>query len=260
MRLLTLLGLMWSVAVFAQDAAPAAVAAPDVKKSAADYANQLDELWKTRDSAETIKTTNELIKEGLAAFPADYEMLWRISRIRWFAADGITDEKQKRAVATEARNYAQRAVDAKADGTQGKYYLAISIGAYSQAVGVLAAIGEGLEGKFVSNLDYAIKNAESFDRNGGHVAKGRYYWELPWPKRDLKKSKEELNKTIATNPEHLRAHYFLASTLLKDGDAKGAKIENDKALNGDGSYDPPEARRIKAWAKTLDAEIAKELK
>ena len=105
----------------------------------------------------------------------------------------------------------------------------------------------------------SIKNNETFDRFGGHTAKGRYHWELPWPKRDLKKSKEELQKSIDKHPEHLRNYLFLAETLLKDGDAKAAKVQVDKVLNGDAAYDPPESRRVKGWAKDVAAQIDKEL-
>jgi tetratricopeptide (TPR) repeat protein len=251
--------LLLSLPVFAQDAgAPAA--APAATTDAATFVSQLDELWKTRDAAESAKAIDEAIKNALAAFPNDYELLWRAARYRWWVADGLTEEKAKRMKAKAGWDYAERAIKVKPTGAEAKYFLAINIGAYSQAVGILTALGEGLEGKFVENLDYAIKNNESFDRYGARTAKGRYYWELPWPKRDLKKSKEELQKSIDKHPEHLRNYLFLADTLLKDGDAKGAKVAIDKALNGDAAYDPPEARRIKAWAKTTADQIAKELK
>lgn len=251
MRLLTLgVVLSWSLVAFAQDAAP----------DAASFVARLDEAWKTRDTAESLKASDDAIREGLKAFPSDYEILWRAARIRWWVADGITEERLKKQTAKEGWNFAKRAVEAKQTGAEGKYYTAINIGAYSQAVGILKALGEGLEGQFVENLDYAIKNNERFDRSGGHTAKGRYWWELPWPKRDLAKSKAELQKSIDTNPEHLRNYYFLADTLLKDGDAKGAKVAIDKVLSGSDAYDPAEAKRVKAWARTLAAKIDDELK
>lgn len=252
MRLLLPLILL-SLPAFAQD--PAAPA-PD----ASGFVTKLDELWKTRDSADSTRDNDAVIRDALKAFPSDYELLWRAARIRWWVADGLTDEKLKKQTAKEGWNYAKRAVEAKAQGAEGKYYTALNIGAYSQAVGILKALSEGLEGQFVENLDFAIKNNEPFDRYGGHTAKGRYHWELPWPKRDLGKSKAELQKSIDKQPEHLRNYYYLADTLLKDGDAKGAKVEIDKVLNGSDAYDPAEARRVKAWAKVLAAKIADELK
>ncbi|MFT3707664.1 MAG: hypothetical protein QM817_08350 [Archangium sp.] len=245
-----------SLSAFAQDAGAPAAAAP----AATEFVATLDEHWKTRDAEASQKAIDEAIKNGLIAYPTDYDILWRAARYRWWIADGLTEEKSKRAKAKAGWDYAERAIKVKSDGAEAKYYLAINIGAYSQAVGILTALGEGLEGKFVENLDYAIKNNESFDRYGARTAKGRYYWELPWPKRDLKKSKEELQKSIDKHPEHLRNYLFLADTLLKDGDAKGAKVAIDKAINGDASYDPAEAKRIKAWSKTTAEQIAKELK
>lgn len=252
MRLALLFVALSSFAALAQDAAPP----PD----AASFASRLDELWKTRDTAEAIKDSDAQIREGLKAFPADYELLWRAARVRWWVADGLTDEKLKRQIAKEGWNYAKRAVEAKPQGAEGRYYTALNIGAYSQAVGILKALSEGLEGQFVENLDFAIKNNEPFDRSGGHTAKGRYHWELPWPRRDLGKSKAELQKSIDQHPEHLRNYLYLADTLLKDGDAKGAKAQLDKVLTGSDAYDPAEAKRVKAWAKPLAEKIAEALK
>jgi tetratricopeptide (TPR) repeat protein len=223
--------------------------------TAAFYAARLDELWKTRDEPASIQGINDAIKLGLRSFPTDYEVLWRASRFRWWEADGKTDELRKRMVAKEGWNYATRALEAKPDGAEGKYYLALSIGAYSQAVGVINAIAEGLEGRFVESLDYATTHNEDFDRAGGHTAKGRYWWELPWIKRDLKKSKLEIEKSIAVHPEHLRNYYYLAQTLQKDGDKAAARAVLEKALTGPDSYDPPEARRVKAWAQALAPEL-----
>jgi len=249
MRSLLLIGLLTVPCLALAD--DAAVPAPD----AAAVAARLDELWKTRDEEASVKGTNDAIREGVQAFPTSYEILWRASRFRWWQADGEAAELRKRMVAKEGWNYANRALEARADGPEGKYYFALSIGAYSQAVGVLVAIGEGLEGRFVDALDFAIAHQEGFDRAGGHTAKGRYWWELPWIKRDLKKSRAEIEKGLALHPEHLRNYYYLAQTLERDGDKAGARAALDKALNGSEAYDPPEARRIKAWAKAYAAEL-----
>ena len=235
---------------------PAVASAEDPgMPDAASYVARLDELWKTRDEEASVKATNDAIREGVRAFPTDYQILWRASRFRWWEADGEAAEKRKRMVAKEGWNYANRALEAKAGGTEAKYYLALSIGAYSQAVGVLKAISEGLEGTFVEALDYAIAHDEGFDRAGGHTAKGRYWWELPWIKRDLKKSKAEIEKGLALHPEHLRNYYYLAQTLEKDGDKAGARAALEKALSGADAYDPPEARRVKAWARAYQGEL-----
>jgi len=123
------------------------------------------------------------------------------------------------------------------------------MGNYSTAVGILKALGEGIESKFNERLDKAISLNDDIDLAGPLLAKGRYFYELPWPKRDLDKSKESLEKALKKHPENLRAWLYLADTQLKDGDAKKAKESIDKALNGSGAYDPPETKRVKALAR-----------
>lgn len=222
-------------------------------------ADQLDELWKTRDDPETMKATDALISQSLKASPDDYELLWRAARSRWWVADGAA-EKLKKQIAKEGWNFAERAQKAKPAGAEAKYYTALNIGAYSQAVGILKALGEGLESKFIENLDFAAKTNEAFDRYGPRTAKGRYHWELPWPKRDLGKSRSELTFVTGKHPEHLRAWFFLAETELKDGKPQDAKLAIDKVITGAGDYDAPEARRIKKWATPVAAQIAEALK
>jgi len=228
--------------------------------SAADVTAKFDELWKTRDEAASLKAMDEAVVEGLKAFPQDFEILWRAARLRWWVADGDADAKLRKQVAKEGWTFAERAVKAKPDAMQGYYYVALNIGAYSQAVGILKALGEGLEGKFNDALDKARKIDGAFDRMGSANAKGRYYWELPWPKRDLGKSRTEIKSVTEKHPEHLRAWLFLAETELKDGNAKKAQAAIQKVLGGADAYDPPEAKRVKRWAKPVSEAIEAELK
>jgi hypothetical protein len=237
-------------------AAPGAPAAPTVE----DFVGRFEAAWKTRDDAASVKANEELITQGLKAFPEAYELLWRAARVRWWQADGTTDSKARVPIAKEGKAFAERAIKVKSDGFEAHYYTALTIGAYSQAVGILAAIGEGLEGQFNDHLDVALKRADTFDRSGPHNAKGRYWWELPWPKRNLGKSREELTKVSVAHPEHLRCWLYLAQTELKDGNPKVAKTAIDKVLAGGIDYDPPEGRRIKALAKAVSDEIDAALK
>lgn len=108
-------------------------------------------------------------------------------------------------------------------------------GVYSQAVGVLKPLKDGLEGKFNERLDTAIKINLDYERGSPLLAKGRYHYELPWPKRDL------------------------AETLLADGEAEKAREAILKVKQGSVAYDPAEGRRVQEWAKKVEAKIAEEL-
>ena len=188
-RTVLVAAVVWSSLSFAQEdaGAPAPTPAPPpAAPVAADFSKKLDELWATRDAAESIKQGNAAVNDGLKAFPNDYDLLWRSARHRWFIADGQDESKQaqKKILAKEAWGYADRALKVKPGAFEGHYYKALSIGAYSEAIGILTAITEGIEGQFVENLDIALKANPDYDRAGPLRAKGRYYAQLPWPKRD----------------------------------------------------------------------------
>ncbi len=101
---------------------------------------------------------------------------------------------------------------------------------------------------------------DSFEGGGPHIAKGRYFYELPWPKRDLKRSKAELQPALQRAPNNPRAWLYLAETLLKDDDPKAAKEAIDRIAAAKGTRDPAEERRVRQRAKAVAEKINEALK
>lgn len=248
MRLpLLLAAALWTLTVSAAEPAPV------------ELISELDALYAKRGGAGD-KAAEAAVNAALKAHPEDYEVLWRASRLRWWVADGAGDVRLKKQLGKESWMLGERAVGANPRGAEGHYYAACGIGAYSQAVGILKALSEGIESKFNERLDESIALDASVERSGPVIAKGRYYFELPWPKRDLGKATELLKKAQAKHPENIRAGLYLAETLLKDGEAEQAKAVIERVMAADIAFDPPEGRRVKQWAKVVRAQIEEELK
>jgi tetratricopeptide (TPR) repeat protein len=245
MRLILLA--LWLLAAF-----PAHAATPELMAS-------LDALFTRRAEPAAAKELEETLKKEQQAAPEDYDLLWRSARLRVWQADGAGDARLKKVLGKQAWDICERAVKLAPQRIECQYYAAAGIGVYSQAVGILKALKEGLEGKFNERLDAALKIDPTFERGGPWVAKGRYHYELPWPKRDLSESARLYEKAIAKFPENLRAHHYLAETLLADGKAEKAREAILKVKQGSVEYDPPEGRRVKEWAKKVEAQIAEEL-
>jgi tetratricopeptide (TPR) repeat protein len=220
---------------------------------------ELDALFAKRGDAAAFKELEAALKKASAAAPDDYELVWRQARSRQWEADGAKDERLKKALGRQTWDLGERAVKLAPERVEGHYYAATGIGAYSQAVGIMKALGEGLEGKFNERLDKALQLNPDFDGGAPLLAKGRYYYELPWPKRDLAKSASLYEKALAKFPGNLRAHLFLAETLLKDGKAEKAREAIQKVKQGSTAYDPAEARRVQELAKKVETEIEEEL-
>jgi tetratricopeptide (TPR) repeat protein len=182
-----------------------------------------------------------------------------MARWRQWQAEGAPDAKVKKNLGRQAWELGDRARKLAPERIEGHYYAALGLGSYSQAAGILTALGEGLEGKYNERLDTALKMDPMFDRGGPLLAKGRYYYELPWPKRDLKKSASFFQKVIVQYPGQLRAWLYLAETLLAEGEEEQAHEAILKVTRGSVAYDPAEGQLVQGWAKKVQAAIEKEL-
>ena len=233
-------------------AVPAHAAAPELLAS-------LDALYARRAEAAALKELEDTLKKELQAAPEDYELLWRTAQMQVWQADGASDERLKKVLGRQAWDTCEKGVKLAPNRVECQHLAAAGIGVYSQAIGVLKALKEGLEGKFNERLDAAIKIDPHYERGAPLLTKGRYHYELPWPKRDLAESAKLYEKVIAKFPENLRAHYYLAETLLANDKAEKAREAILKVKQGSVAYDPPEGRRVQEWAKKVEAKITEEL-
>ncbi|MFY0578810.1 tetratricopeptide repeat protein [Cystobacter fuscus] len=219
----------------------------------------MDALYAKRADGAVVKQLGETLNKALQAAPEDFELLWRSARLLQWQADGAADSKVKKSFGKQAWEMGDRARKAAPGRVEGHYFSAAGIGSYSQAVGILTALGEGLEGKYNERLDTAIKLDPQYDFGAPLLIKGRYYYELPWPKRDLKKSAALYQKVLAAHPGNLRAWMFLADTLLAQGEEKQAHEAILKVFQGSVAYDPAEGQRVQAQAKEVRARIEEKL-
>ena len=214
----------------------------------------LDALYARRDEAAAAQALEDRLGRALEAAPEDFELLWRASRLRQWQAVGA-GEKARRLLGKQAWELGDRARQANPARVEGPYFAALGLGLYAQAVGVLTALGEGLEARFIERLDAAIRINPMYERGGPLLVKGRYYYELPCPKRDLKKSAALLRQVLSQHPERLRARLYLAETLLEEGRAEEAREVFFPMTGAREVADPPEGLRVQASARQVRTRI-----
>jgi hypothetical protein len=255
MHRLALLSLVCPLLAFAAegvDAGVAAAATPEFSLV------EMDALWATRDEAGAQDKLLQLTGDAVKAQPNSFEFLWRAARIRLWAGDGELDNEKKKQLGKDTWELGDRAAREKPGAVEGYYFAAAGIGSYSQAVGILNALGQGLESKFNERLDKAINIDPRYAHAAPPAVKGRYYFELPWPKRNLRKSADWLKKALALDPGALRPLLWLAETQWRDGDVPAARATLAKLEAGSLPSDLPEERRCKARGKTLGQDMDKE--
>ncbi len=185
------------------------------------------------------------------------DRLWRLARRYFWLSDNpklSSDEKSR--LGKKSWEYGDRATAANPKGVEGWYFAAVGMGNYSLGIGILKALGEGIEGKFRERLAKAESIDPNFYAGGIYNAWGRFYYKLPWPKYDARKSEQNLQKAIKVNPANVRGRIFLAELYEKEGHPKEArKLLEEAAAHQPGSYDIPEERRSQKQARELLAEM-----
>lgn len=175
---------------------------------------QADALWLRRSDAAAVKELSTLLKDRLQAEPTLLEALVRKAMQQCWLADGMGDGTPvKASLGKSCWETAERAIAVAPNDARAQYWATVGIGLYSEGVGILTALAEGLEGKFLGRCEAAIKLDKEYLMGSPNTLLGRFYFKLPWPKRDLKKSAELLESTLKSHPDNLLAKYFLADTL-----------------------------------------------
>ena len=221
---------------------------------------QVDEEWKRRDEPGHLDEARALLAKAEETAPDDYGVLWRLAQLHFWVSDDPTLSGEERTrLGKKAWEYGDRASAVNPRGVEGWYFAAVGMGNYSLGIGILKALGQGVEGKFKQRLSMAESISPNFYAGGIFNAWGRFYFKLPWPKYDARKSERLLQKAIQVNPVNVRGRVFLAELYEKEGRIKDARDLLEQAITRQpgslGSYDVPEERRSQKRARELLAEL-----
>ncbi|HXN56780.1 MAG TPA: tetratricopeptide repeat protein [Myxococcales bacterium] len=214
-----------------------------------DWMARADELYKTRDQGASQKEIGKILREQLSKDPNSFEANWRLSQLLAFQANGMPDGSEvKAAVGKAGWQAGDLAVASRGDDVRGQYWAAVGIGLYSEGVGILTALGQGLEGKFRGRAQAAMRLDPDYLDGSPVVLWGRYFYKLPWPKKNVDESVKVLSAAVKSHPTNLRAKLYLADSIADNGRKDEAKKLLQEVIEAP-MQDPPDDKRNKEWAR-----------
>jgi hypothetical protein len=232
-----------------QDAGPADAGGAAPAPEAQEWMAQADELYKTRDQGASQKAIGKILREQLSKDPNSFEANWRLAQLLSFQANGMPDGSEiKAAIGKAAWQAGDLAVAARGDDVRGQYWAAVGIGLYSEGVGILTALSQGLEGKFRSRAQAAMRLAPDYLDGAPVVLWGRYFYKLPWPKKNIDESVKILSEVVKSHPGNLRAMLYLADSIADNGRKDEARKLLQEVIEAP-MQDPPDDKRNKEWAR-----------
>lgn len=213
-----------------------------------DLVARMDRMWLERDRPGAIQDMVTLGMVAQAIDPQSYEVQWRISRAAFWIARTQSNRVLKGAMAMRARELADRAVALEPSRAEGHYFLAVALGEYATTSGIVRAVREGLAGRIE---DAALKSYEldrDFDGGAPMAVLGRFFFMLPWPKRDLERSRKFLEELRQRHPDSLTGRYYLAETYHALGQDDAARRELEYVVQAKAKASDPDAPNVHAAA------------
>lgn len=265
----------------AATAPPPAASAPEA--AAAPAGDEASEAWEKRHDRAALEKAIAAWEAAVAAQPDDVERLARLSRAYYVLADGHLRKggpksapyleafekgtaRGERALAASNPGFKSRVVRGDKveeaiqmvgrEGLEAMYWYAVNLGKWSRAKGLAALLGNKDRVKAV------MTRALELDERFFHGAPHRYfgaYWSLVPVGRDLDKSKEHFEKSLAIAPNYAGTKVLMAeSYAVKKQDRALFKRLLDEVLAMPDDAIPelvPETRMEKEKARELLAQM-----
>jgi hypothetical protein len=217
----------------------------------AGWRDHFDELWKVRDQPGAEKEMEQMLLQHLAVESRSFEANWRLASLYNWMADGKEVDDAKAALGKKAWDAGDKAIAANAGDVRGHYNAAVGIGQHAEGVGMITALSQGLEGKFRDRILTALRLDKDYLDGAPQVVWGRYFFKLPWPKRNVDEATKVLTEAVRTHPANLRAKLYLADCYAdadRTDEIKKGTVLAQQILDAPAGGDLPEARRLKKKA------------
>jgi len=193
---------------------------------------QVDTKWAARTPKTRTAVAKEVVKL-LEPHAGDFEVDWRLARAYVWQADAREywkDTKSRSKLGKKAMKAADRARKAKPKRPEGHFYYTWGVGQWSLGISIVKALVKGAEGMYKGGLKKLDKIDKNYECQGSARMWARFYYSLPWPKRDLDKAIKLLRKSEKQCPKSIRGRFFLAEALIADGEEEEACKVVDRAL------------------------------
>src|SRR5215471_244324 len=218
----------------------------------AEQLKQADSHYKQYERTENQEQLKQAVAilDGLAQSDAgNYEIAWRRARAYYSLGDDAKANSEKLRLFDQAIQSGKHAVELKADGVEGHYWLGVSDGEYGQAKGLLKAYS--MTKNIRSEMEVVIKINPAYQNGGAYLVLGRMDFELPGLMGGSnKRAIQEYEQGLKVAPNNLLMKTYLAESYIDAGRKEEARNLLNEVLNGSGEQ-TPEARDARKEARKI---------
>lgn len=210
-----------------------------------------DVLFAARDRIESLKQAAVLMEDLAKREPANFEVFWRLARVKYHVADREKDDTQKGKTLQAAMAAAKKAVELDPGRVEGHFWLGASSGEYADLKGALQSLT--LVKTVRREFEAALAINPAYENGDIYSALGQIDLNLP---RLLggneRRGLERLEQGLKVGVNNLDLKLTLAEVYVKKGRNDEARACLESLLGAsDPTRSPLEQEDIKVKARSL---------
>jgi tetratricopeptide (TPR) repeat protein len=177
---------------------------------------QAEALFADRDHGDALKKAVSLLESGLKEDPSNYQVLWRLSKYKYYLSDRESGQSAKIKLLEQAIENGKQAVQRDNTQPQGHFWLAVSYGRYAELKGLLSSLW--LLKTIRSGFETVFRIDASHEDGSVYLALGEMDIRLPWFfGGNTRRGISRLEDGLRLNPRNAELARFLGETYLKAG-------------------------------------------
>jgi tetratricopeptide (TPR) repeat protein len=210
-----------------------------------------DELFATRDNADSFKQAISLMEQVTAREPSNYESWWRLARLRYYFGDREKDKAKKTRLFQAGVEAGKKAVALDDKRVEGHFWFAANEGEYADLKGALQSLG--LVKTIRKEFEAALAINPAYENGAIYSALGQIDLNLP---RLLggneRRGIERLEEGLKVGPSNAELKVTLAEVYQKKGSRDEARKLVESVLNvSDPARSTIEMEELRAKARVL---------
>lgn len=191
----------------------------------------MDARWAAGGVGPADAAQEQALQEAIRTDPADFELLWRVARLRYRQSDREADSARASTLSKQGWDAAEAAKKANAARVEGYYWTALCAGIYARNAGAVEAVRSGVAQTVLENAEQAAAIDPAYEAAGPLRVLGCYWANLPWPLGDTERAADYLRRAVSLAPREASNHFFLAEVQIELGEEDAAKASLQKVLD-----------------------------
>jgi FimV-like protein len=203
---------------------------------------QIDALFSWGVDPSKDRRALDLIEQGLAADPKNYQLLWRASRSYYHVAERAP-RKDRVKIYGQGIEAGERATVAESNGVEGHYWLGANIGGYCEEEGGIGALRNTR--RLRAEMETVVRLQPGYDRANAFLALGQLDRHLPRLfGGSLERGTAYLERGLQIAPQNFEIKLALAQAYIDAGRRDDARRQLNEIIAGPPGTNRDQARKL----------------